>query len=436
MNSGNRLWHQAKRLIPGGNQLLSKKPEMFLPNQWPTYYTKAKGVEVWDLDHRHYRDMSIMGMGACILGYAHDVVDQRVKKAIDSGSMCTLNSFEEVELAEKLVSLHPWADQVRFSRTGGEACAIAIRIARAASQKDKIAFCGYHGWHDWYLSSNLANEKNLDEHLLAGLKPRGVPQGLKNSAFPFHYGSVEELKNIVSQYSDEIGVIIMEIQRDQKINIPFLKEVRDIATKMGVVLIFDEISSGFRAGSGGMHLQYDLKPDMVILGKALGNGYPISAIIGRKEVMQAAQYSFISSTFWTERVGFSAALAVLEQFEKHGVSNHLIEMGAYVRGHLQQILDSKGLNIKVLGMTSAPKISIQEENPQLIKTVYIQEMLKKGFLTSSLMYLSWAHTKEVLDQYLIAADETFGIIESSLESGALEQLLEGPVCHSGFKRIT
>src|SRR3989338_1096085 len=154
MNSGSVLWNKAKKLIPGGNQLLSKRSEMFLPDQWPSYYKKAQGIEVWDLDDYHYFDMSIMGMGACVLGYAHPSVNEAVKKAVEMGSMCTLNCYEEVELAEKLIELHPWSQMVRFARTGGEACAIAVRIARAASQRDKIAFCGYHGWHDWYLSSN------------------------------------------------------------------------------------------------------------------------------------------------------------------------------------------------------------------------------------------------------------------------------------------
>src|SRR5207302_5965450 len=141
MSKGQELWSRAKQIIPGGNQLLSKRSEMFLPDRWPSYFKKAQGIDVWDLDDQHYTDMSIMGIGTSVLGYANPKVNEAVKRAIDLGTNCTLNCPEEVELEEKLVSLHPWAEQVRFARSGGEACAVAVRIARGASQKDKVAFC-------------------------------------------------------------------------------------------------------------------------------------------------------------------------------------------------------------------------------------------------------------------------------------------------------
>ncbi|MBZ0305533.1 MAG: aminotransferase class III-fold pyridoxal phosphate-dependent enzyme, partial [Anaerolineae bacterium] len=173
MGTGQKLWKRAKQIIPGGNMLLSKRAEMFLPELWPAYFSKAKGCKVWDLDGNEYIDMSIMGIGTNILGYGHQDVDDAVRKTIDAGNMSTLNCPEEVYLAEKLIELHPWADMVRLARSGGEANAIAIRIARAASGKDKVAICGYHGWHDWYLSANLGDDKNLAGHLLPGLEPKG-----------------------------------------------------------------------------------------------------------------------------------------------------------------------------------------------------------------------------------------------------------------------
>ena len=185
MGSGQKLWKRAKKVIPGGNMLLSKRPEMFLPDQWPAYYSKAEGCKVWDLDDNELIDMSIMGIGTNVLGYAHPEVDEAVIQAVRSSNMSTLNSPEEVYLAEKLIELHPWADMVRFARTGGEANAIAIRIARAASGRDKIAICGYHGWHDWYLATNLKDDHGLDNHLLPGLSPSGVPQDLKGTTLPF-----------------------------------------------------------------------------------------------------------------------------------------------------------------------------------------------------------------------------------------------------------
>ncbi len=429
------LYKKAKRIIPGGTQLLSKRPEMFLPDQWPSYYEKAKGVEVWDLDNNHYIDMSIMGIGTCVLGYAHDEVNKAVMDAIEKGSMCTLNSYEEVELAEKLIQLHPWAGMVRFARTGGEACAIAVRIARAFSGKDKIIFCGYHGWHDWYLSANLADSKNLDGQLLPGLDPKGVPRSLKESAIPFSYGNLTELKKIITNNKNAIGVIIMEVARHKKIDINFLEEVRKIAAKIGAVLIFDEISSGFRVNIGGMHMLYGIQPDLLVLGKAMGNGYPITAVVGKQEVMQAAQDTFISSTYWTERIGFVAALKTIQQFEEKNVAKHIVKMGNYLSKGLKEIFSFYGLKIEIVGLPSVPIMIINEKDALTIKTVFTQEMLRRGFLASNVIYVSYAHTQDICDKYLTVAREVFGMIAQALKSGSLESFLKGPVCHSGFKRL-
>jgi len=257
-NEGIKLWNRAKRLIPGGTQLLSKRSEIFLPEHWPSYYKKAKGVGIWDLDDNHYIDMSIMGVGTCILGYADDDVNDAVKTAVDMGSMSTLNCPEEVELAELLLKLHPWADMVRYAKTGGEAMAIAVRIARACSKKDKIAFCGYHGWHDWYLSSNLADDTNLDGQLLPGLKPLGVPRDLTGTAIPFNYNEIGELEEIVKD--NDIGVIVVEPIRHQEPKNNFLENTRRIAEEINAVLIFDEITSGWRMNVGGIHELYKVYP--------------------------------------------------------------------------------------------------------------------------------------------------------------------------------
>jgi len=212
MGKGQELYKKAKTLIPGGTMLLSKRPEMFLPELWPSYFSKAKGCSVWDLDGKELIDMSIMGIGTNTLGYGNDMVDAAVMKTIKKGNMSTLNCPEEVFLAEKLIEINPWADMVRFARSGGEANSIAIRIARAASGKDKVAICGYHGWHDWYLSANHNDGDELSGHLLPGLSPNGVPKNLKNSVYPFNYNNFEELLSIVE--NNDIGVIKMEVVRN------------------------------------------------------------------------------------------------------------------------------------------------------------------------------------------------------------------------------
>ena len=284
MKTGQKLWKRAKKIIPGGNMLLSKRPEMFLPNLWPTYYSKAKGCKIWDLDGKEFIDMSIMGIGTNILGYGNSEIDEAVLKTVHSGNMSTLNCPEEVYLAEKLVELHNWSDMVRFARSGGEANAIAIRIARAASGRDKIAICGYHGWHDWYISANLNNNENLNGHLLSGLEPRGVPSNLKDTVFPFNYNRFDELEALVKRH--DIGVIKMEVERSTSPKNDFLNKVRQLATDKGIILIFDECTSGFRETCGGLQLKkYKIEPDMAMFGKAMGNGYAITAVIGRREII-------------------------------------------------------------------------------------------------------------------------------------------------------
>jgi len=428
------LYKKAKGIIPGGTQLLSKRPEMFLPDLWPSYYKKSKGCEVWDLDDNHYYDMSIMGIGTCVLGYANNDINEAVKESIDNGSMSTLNAPEEVELAEKMLDIHHWADSVRFSKTGGEAVTIALRIARAHTKKTKVAFCGYHGWHDWYLSTNLNDAEGLENQLLPGLSTDGIPKELKNTAFPFGYGNYKQFSEVIDNVGDEIGVVIMEVQRYKNIDIDFLKYIKKTTRERNIVLIFDEISSGFRVNIVGMHLLHDIEPDIVVLGKALGNGFPISAILGVDKVMSAAQNTFISSSYWTERTGYVAALETLKFFEENNVIEKIGKMGMYIRKELTKIFTNNGLDIDVSGgLDSVVAMNIQEESPLLLKTVFTQEMLKRGFLASNLIYVSYAHTKEIVDKYLENAADIFKIIADKKES--LEELLEAEVSHDGFTRL-
>lgn len=311
---GQNLWKQAKKIIPGGTMLFSKRPELFLPNIWPTYFSKAKGCFVWDLDNQKYTDISTMSVGTNSLGYSNSKIDNAVKKAVDKGNMSSLNCSEEVFLSKKLLEINKHFKKIRFTRSGGEANSIAIRIARAASGKDNIAFNGYHGWHDWYLASNLSSKNNLNKHLLNNLKIKGVPKKLKDTVFPFEMNSFESLKKLCLKKN--VGVIKMEIFRNTKPDIKFLRKIRKFTKKNNIILIFDECTSGFRQTLGGIHNLYRVNPDILILGKALGNGYPINAILGTSKVMDYAQDSFISSTFWTERLGPVAALATLKEMKR------------------------------------------------------------------------------------------------------------------------
>ena len=433
MGTGQKLWKRAKQVIPGGNMLLSKRAEMFLPDQWPAYFSKAKGCKVWDLDGKEYIDMSIMGIGTNTLGYGNAEVDEAVRKVVDAGNMSTFNCPEEVYLAERLVELHPWADMVRFSRSGGEANAIAIRIARAATGKDKVAICGYHGWHDWYLSANLGDDKHLDGHLLPGLEPNGVPRDLRGTVLPFNYNNYAQLEALVNEH--DIGVIKMEVVRNKGPEDNFLHKVRKLATDRGIVLIFDECTSGFRETFGGLHKKYGVEPDMAMFGKALGNGYAITAIIGKRSVMEAAQTTFISSTFWTERIGPAAALKTLEVMEKTKSWEKITETGLNIRKGWQDLADKHDIKIEHWGLPALTGFTIVSENALAYKTLITQEMLAKGYLASNTAYACTEHTPEVLNGFFEALDPVFGMVKECEEGRDIKTLLKGPVCHGGFKRL-
>lgn len=433
MGTGQKLWKRAKAVIPGGNMLLSKRAEMFLPEYWPTYFSKAKGCQVWDLDGNQFTDMSIMGIGTNILGYGNEEVDDAVRSVIDLGNMSTLNAPEEVYLAEKLIELHPWADMVRFARSGGEANAIAIRIARAASGKEKVAVCGYHGWHDWYLSANLGDNENLAGHLLPGLSPKGVPENLRGTVFPFNYNNYAELENLVNQH--DIGVIKMEVVRNMGPEDSFLHKVRKLATDKNIVLIFDECTSGFRETFGGLHKKYGVEPDMAMFGKALGNGYAVTATIGRREIMEAAQSTFISSTFWTERIGSAAGLKTLEVMERVNSWETITQMGLNIRKNWQALADKYELEISHFGLPALTGFSFISQNNLAYKTLITQEMITKGYLASNVVYVCTEHTESVVKGYMETLDPIFSLIKECEDGRSVEKLLKGPVCHGGFKRL-
>ncbi len=428
------LYKKAKKIIPGGTQLLSKRPEMYLPEQWPAYFEKAKGVEIWDLDGNKYVDMTNMSVGACTLGYSDDDVDNAVINIIKKGTMSTLNCPEEVELAELLLKIHPWAESVRFARTGGEIAAMAIRIARAYSKKDKIAFCGYHGWHDWYLASNLSNDSNLDGHLLLGLKPAGVPRSLINTAIPFEFNNIDQLEMIIEKH-DDIGVIILEPMRHDAPKNGFLQKVRDIATKINAVLIFDEISIGWRMNVGGVHLNYGINPDMVILAKAMGNGYPIAAVIGSKKVMNTAQEAFISSTYWTGRVGPTAAIATIKKMQRFNVPAYLDKIGKLIGDGWQKLADKNELDITIHKPNCLISFSFNYPNTRELLTFFTQEMLKRKYLAGTCIYVSYAHTEQVVSAYLKVINEVFKILSTAIKNGNVLNLIEGPLKHDGFQRL-
>ncbi|MBS0210128.1 MAG: aminotransferase class III-fold pyridoxal phosphate-dependent enzyme [Planctomycetes bacterium] len=437
-------YERAKQLIPGGTQLLSKRPEMYAPGRWPAYFREARGCEVIDLDGRRYIDMTTSGIGSCLLGYADPDVTDAVVRRVELGSMATLNCVEEVELAERLIALHPWAEQARFCRSGGESMAVAVRIARAYTGRDRVAFCGYHGWADWYLAANLpAGEQmaagasdRLQGHLLPGLSPAGVPSGLAGTMLPFTYNRLEELERHVHDHGSQLAAVVMEPTRSVDPQPGFLDAVRRLCQECGAVLVFDEITVGWRMALGGAHLHYGVEPDIAVFAKALGNGHPIGAIIGRRPMMQAAQTSFISSTYWTEGVGPAAALATVRKLERMNAPEHLRKLGQQMRAGWLKLGREHGVPVKVTGHPAILSLGFDHENAAALGTLVTVRMLDHGFLTGGGFYPSLAHEARHVDAYLTALDGVFAELAEALRRNDVQSRLEGRVRHTGFARLT
>lgn len=430
--NGPNLYLHGKHLIPGGTQLLSKRPEMFAPDVWPAYYHRAKGSKVWDMAGNEYIDMSIMSVGACILGYADDDVDNAVVEAVRNGVASSLNCSEEVELAELLTSLHPWANMVRYVRSGGEAMSVAVRIARAKTQKDLVLFSGYHGWTDWYLAANLGDEKGLDGHLMPGLQPAGVPRGLKGSSLPFPVNDIESLRKLIAGREKEVAAIVIEPARGEDAPTDYLKELKALAQELGAVLIFDEITSAFRMNAGGIHLRYGVNPDIAVFAKSMANGYAMAAVVGAEKVMQAAQNTFISSTNWTERIGPTAALATIRKYIRYKVDEHIIAIGNSVKQVWKDAADRHHLKIKVSGLPTLANFAFDSPHNQAMQTAFTIEMLALDFLGFRQFKPSYAHSAEDVQRYAQAVDAVFAKLAATDHSS----LLQTPVAHSGFHRLT
>ena len=432
LNTGQKFWIRAQNVISDGTMLFSKNPDLHLPKLWPAYFTKSNGCKIWDLDNKLLYDLHLMGVGTNTLGYCNKQVDRKVSDLIKKGNISTLNSVEEIKLSEKLIDIHPWADMTKFTRSGGEANSVAIRIARAYSNKDNIAVCGYHGWHDWYLSSNINNRNNLNQHLMKNLSVKGVPKKLYNTVYPFEYNNFNQLKKIVS--TKNIGVIKMEVQRNIKPKSNFLYKVRKLAKEKNIVLIFDECTSGFRENYGGLHMKYKIFPDIAIFGKALGNGYAINAIIGKKEIMESTKDTFISSTFWTERIGPTAALQTLKIMKDIKSWQIISDIGRKIKKNWKIIANQNKIKLDILGLDALPNFVFNSTKHNAYKTFISQEMIKKNILASNVIYTCISHRDKILDKYFDILNDTFyKISKCEIDNENIYSLLEVPESIKGIR---
>ncbi len=431
-----KMQNYAKKIIPGVSQLFGKRPDLYLPGgKWPTYYKKAKGVEIWSLENKKYYDFTMVGIGTSVLGYSDEDITKTAKHIIDNGSMTTLNPPEDVELAELLLKIHPWADKVRYARTGGESMSIAVRLARAYTRKEKILFCGYHGWFDWYLAANIRTKKNLDTHLLSGLNPKGVPRSLVDTVIPFKFNDEMDLEKIVKKNARNCAAIVMEPCRDYWPNKGYLEQIRKIATQNKCILIFDEITCGWRSSASGIHMNLKVNPDIAVFGKTIANGVPMGAIIGKKKVMNLATKTFISSAFWTERLGPACALSFIKKHKRINLGKQLINTGKKIKNIWENAAANADLPINIKGIDTLANFKLDVKNWPVALTYFIQEMLKKKILASEKCYANYKHTDKLLKKYEAACFEVFYNISRLDKSNKLKKSLEGPVKQMNFERL-
>lgn len=433
--NGPELWKKAREKISGGTGLLSKRAEMYDTQEWPAYFERASGCEVWDLSGMRYIDFA-GGIGAVMLGYADPDVNAAVHRRLMQGSYCSLVNPQEVKLAEKLLELHPWAGKVKYARGGGEAMTMAVRIARAATGRSGIAFCGYHGWHDWYLAANLEKKSALDGHLLPGLPPKGVPSELKGTAVPFFYNDLTSFEAALEQLGGNLAAVVMEPMRSQHPHSGFLETITERCREKGAVLVIDEITAGFRYGYPGASKMLGIEPDLAVYAKAISNGIPFAAIIGRDSIMTESEESFISSSYWTDGLGPAAALATLEKMENLNVFKVVWDKGEDFVNRLKQLAQNfPACKIAIGGMPSSPTLTFQlGSSSPIAKKFYIRKMSERGFLTSSVFYLMLAHQPEHIDSFFEALSATLSELSKLIQTNQLDQMNANDV-QSGFARL-
>ena len=431
------LYRRAHELIPGATQLISRRQSRYAADVSPAYAVRARGARFWDVDGFEYIDW-VSGIGAIILGYCDPVVDEAVKRQIDLGTMYSINHELELELAEELTRTIPSAQMVRYAKCGGEACAIAIRIARGATGRDKVLFCGYHGWHDWYLAANLAEEANLNAHLFPGIDPIGVPKALAGTVLPFPYGDLAALGQMLDDHRGEVAAVIMEPLRGESPPEGYLAGVAKLAREHGAALIFDEVSSGFRIRIGGVQEYCGVTPDMTVLAKAISNGYPMGAVVGSRDVMAPAARMFISSTYWSDTIGLRAALTTIRELRRRDVPTQLDRTGRELQARLNDVAARTGLAVRCTGLSVHPSLQFAVDDAAVkskLVTLYIQEMAKRGCHGYASFYLNAAQGSAELDQTVAAAEEVFPILRDGLAAGRLDQLLECQPSQDAFRRL-
>jgi glutamate-1-semialdehyde aminotransferase/spore coat polysaccharide biosynthesis protein SpsF (cytidylyltransferase family) len=423
----NELWERAKQLIPAGTQTLSKGPTQFVDGVAPKYLARGKGSHVWDVDGNEYIDFP-MGLGPVTLGHCHPVTQEAVRRQLEEGITFSMMHPLELEVAERLCEIIPCAERVRFGKNGSDATAAAVRCARALTGRDLIAHCGYHGWQDWYIGS------------VGGVRARGVPESVKALQKPFIYNDVGSLERIFAEHPGQVAGVIMEVMTVQEPRDGFLQKVADLARRNGAVLVFDEIISGCRYRLGGLQEYFGVTPDLATVGKGMANGLPISAVVGRAEVMSTFDDIFFSFTFGGECLSLAAAKACIDFIRREPVIEHFWKQGEKLQTAYRQIAQQFGLEAYTdcAGLppwTACLFLDHEGQQGLAMKSLFQQELLKRGILFSGSQFICYEHSDADVQRTIDAYEAAFTVLRHGVQNNCVERLLEGKKIEPVFRRV-
>ena len=429
------FYREARALFPYGTQLFSRRPELGPFGQAPIYFDHAKDAHFWDVDGNEFIDTA-MAIGPIVLGYCYDAVDQAAKQQIDRGILGSVNHPLEIQMARTICDMVPCAEMVKFCKSGGEADAVAVRIARGHTGRDVVLFCGYHGWHDWYLAANLESPSTLNQHLRPGISSKGVPAVLAGTSVPFEYNNLDSLSRTLKQYRDQVACIIMEPTRFKHPEGGFLEGVRQLADEHKCVLIFDEVITGFRMATGGAQEYYGVTPDLATFAKAIANGYPLAAVAGKEEIMVGQADNFISSTYWSDTVALAAGLATVNEIRQKPVIPTVQAAGRQIMDGLEELAAKHKISVSLAG--HGYDFIVRLDYGKLtdkVSTLFMQEMIARGVYVSGCFYACFTHTDQDIQRILGAADETFDIMAQAIRQESIESYLKAPERQVGFRRL-
>lgn len=421
--SSEALLERALKTIPLGSQTFSKSKTQYPFGVSPYFITHGQGSRVWDADGNEYLDF-INGLAAITLGYNDPDVNAAVAAQLQKGVIFSLPHPIEMEVAERIVDLVPCADLVRFGKNGSDATSGAIRLARAHTGRDRVAVCGYHGWQDWYIGATARH--------------RGVPQAVRDLTHTFAYNDPDSLEKLLLAHPGEFAAVILEPMNVAEPQAGFLQEVARLTRSHGALLVFDETITGFRYSPGGAQGYFGVTPDLATFGKGLANGFPVSAVAGRRDLMKLMEEIFFSFTFGGETLSLAASAATLDKLKSHDVCGHLACLGRRLMAGIGERIARHGVGdlLAVAGHPSWSFLLIKDTptaSQWQTKTLFLQEIFVRGILSLGTHNLSYAHSDADIDRLLAVYDEVFPLLRAGALEGRLAELLRCPPLEPLFK---